>query len=85
MRVFSQNQDGAKVSLHTGVHYRPTSWLTSTWMPAGKGLEWSCGEGRVWLTEVRREEEERETWSVLLMESDSQGGGRDNNTEKSLS
>lgn len=28
------------------------------------------------LTEVRREEEQRERWSVSLMESDSQGGGR---------
>lgn len=34
----------------------------------------------VWLTEVRREEEEREWWSVFLMESDSQGGGRDVHT-----
>lgn len=36
------------------------------------------------MTEVRTEEEQRERWSVFLMESDSQGGGRDNNTEKTL-
>lgn len=34
---------------------------------------------------MRREEEQRERWSVFLMESDSQGGGRDNNAEKTLS
>ncbi|CAB1416866.1 unnamed protein product [Pleuronectes platessa] len=36
------------------------------------------------LLEVRREEEQKARWSVFLMESDSQAGGRDNNTGKSV-
>lgn len=35
------------------------------------------GEGG-WLTEVKREEEQQERWSISLMESDSQGRGDDN-------
>lgn len=79
------NRGGAKVSLFTGVHYSHKQ-LAGFHLSAGKGLEGRCGEGGGGeLTEVRREGEQRERWSVFLMESDSQGGGRDNNTERTLS
>lgn len=47
-------------------------------------MQQSCVHTSAW-TEVRREEEQRERWSVFLMESDSQVGGRGNNTEKTFS
>lgn len=81
------SQGSAKVSLYTGVHYSPNQ-LAEFHLDVGRkgiGAVERGEEGEGGLTEVRREEEQRERWSVFLMESDRQGGGRDNNTEKTLS
>ena len=79
------SQGGANVSLYSGVHYSPKQLAELHLVVGRKGT----GAGRGWWwggggTEVRREEEEKERWSVFLMESDSQGEGRDNNPEKTL-
>lgn len=77
------SQGSAKVSLYTGVHYSPDPLAELHLDDGRKGNGVALWRGR--LTEVRREGEQRERWSVFLMESDSQVGGRDSNTETTLS
>lgn len=76
------NQGGAKVSQYSRVHYSPNQLAEFHLDVCRKGIGAALWRGREvggvrGLTEVRREEEQREWWSVFLMESDSQGGGRD--------
>lgn len=71
-----------KVSLHWGVHYSPNQ-LAEFHLDVGrKGTVVTLkGEEGGWLTEVKREEEQQERWSIFLMESAPQGGRSDDNTE----
>lgn len=74
------------VSLYSGVHHGPNQLAGFHLDVDRKGIGAANGEEerRRGPTEVRREEEQKERWSVFLMESDSQGGGRDNNTARAV-